>query len=130
MKTHQDILKMIAEASLSPEREAKVKALIADLPADAEVSAEIMEDIRDIIQEELEDGMADILTPEDIAEIAALEQTMLTEMKEIEKDVTTDVAFVESELEELEKIAEELSPAIDQANIDRVKEELKSASSL
>lgn len=130
MKTHQDILKMIAEATLSPEREARVKALITHLPAEAEVDAETIEDIKDIIQEELEDGMADILTPEDTAEIAALEQTMLNEIKEIEKDVNTDVAFVESELEELEKMAEELSPAIDQANVDRVKEELKSASSL
>ncbi|MEN9604572.1 MAG: hypothetical protein RJB39_257 [Candidatus Parcubacteria bacterium] len=129
MKTPQDILTLITDdADLSPERDASVRALLADLPADQVVDLSIIDEIQDLIQAQIEEDLAKELTDGDRAEIKTAQDTMNGELAEIEKQIDEDISFVEVELEDLEKLATDLDPVLDQANIDRVKSELKNSS--
>lgn len=129
MKTPQDILTIIADAALNPEREAKVKSLLANLPADQGVDPLIVEEIQQLVQEEIEDGIESELGDEDRAEIAGLQNNLINATEEIQANVTADLKLVSEGLTELEQVAGELELDIDKANIHRIKEDLKAAGS-
>lgn len=119
----QDLITKIQTSSIIDLRKDQVLALINE----NELTPDIIDQIKDIIQDDIDESVTDILSDDQIKEITDIDNQGKEEISVIAAEVTSDVNFVEKEMENLETTLNTLAPAIDEMEIDTVKNNLNNA---
>ena len=115
----QELSAKITASGLSPERKEKALALL-----EGNVTADIVEKIKDLIQEDIDQDTTGVLTAEDMGE-ASVEDAKLEEgLSKVEQTLGEDMSFVETEMNDIDGMVQQMSKAVDEAEINKIKAEL------
>lgn len=117
----QDFIQQIQASEISEERKQKIIALVTEKGLDFDTK----EEVKAIIQEDIESDAATILTDADRAEIQKASDELGTELSAIEKTVSEDLAFVETEMKDLQTTVDGLGKSVDAMEIDSLKAKLR-----
>ena len=120
----QDLISKINESAISDSRKAEILKLIND----NELDDDIMDQIKSIIQEDIDENVNEMLTDDQKKEIADLETAANTDIKAIATEMTEDMKFVESEMNDLDGMLNTLNSTVESMSIDKVKSDLDKAS--
>jgi uncharacterized protein YbjQ (UPF0145 family) len=119
-----DLINKINASEISDNRKKEILSLI-DLN---ELNDDMISEIKDIMQEDVDEDLQDILTDDQKKTLSDMEDEANTQIDTIIKDVNTDIEFVETETADLNKNLNDLTPVIDQMNIDQIKSDLDKSS--
>ena len=118
--TIQEYTQTIQESSINDSLKKEIITLLE--------SAEDLETIKDqiaiLLQKDIEEMLIEEVDEEGKAEMAALDEKMGVELKEIETEIEAGLAEVESEFAEIEKLSNELNAAEEQVHIAELKDTL------
>ena len=111
--TIQELQNFVAASDFSEATKAKIASILEKQP---EVSEELFGQLREIMQGELdadfkEAGITDISSD---AEMQKIDAAYVTKLDEIQNDLDKDMAFVESELNDLDEMRKQLTHVGDQ----------------
>ncbi len=107
----------------SPLTEATKKKIL-DLIAEKGFDFDTREEIKDLIQEEIDGDSKDLLNAEDLKEVDAKMQEMESELQAIEDELNKDMGIVETEMDNLQKIVQDLDQVVDDDKIDQIKSQI------
>ncbi len=119
----QDLITKIQSSSIAEARKDQAIALIND----NELTPEIIDQVKDIIQEDIDENVSGILSDDQAKEIADIENQGNDEIVAIATEITGDLKFVEDEMGDLETTLNTLAPAVDEMEIEAVKNNLNNA---
>ncbi len=120
--TYQEyIQKVLASDALSQDTKQKIQALGA-----IEGSDENVEKIKDLIQSDLEKAYADagVTLNENDDDVKAINAEMESGLQKVEADLKADMAFVETELKDLEDMAKDVDNTLTESRIGTLKSNL------
>lgn len=100
------------------------KRKILDLIAEKGFDFDTREEIKDLIQEEIDGDSKDLLNAEDLKEVDAKMQEMESELQAIEDELNKDMGIVETEMDNLQKIVQDLDQVVDDDKIDQIKSQI------
>lgn len=86
-------------------------------------NVDTIEAIKDIIQTDIESDL-DELTDEDKVHMQVAENELISGLDAVEATLAEDLAFVEAEMNDLEKMTKELDKTVDEAEIDTLKKDI------
>ncbi|MBP6904940.1 hypothetical protein KAZ66_04430 [Candidatus Woesebacteria bacterium] len=89
-------------------------------------NVDTIELIKDIIQKDIESDEV-LFTVEDQDAIKMAEEELVKGLDSVEQTLKEDMAYVETEMNDIENLAKELDKGIDQAEMDTLKEDIQSA---
>ncbi len=114
----QEYIEKIKNSTLSDKTKQKILALLDG----KELTFEIKEEIKDIIQAEIDEETKDLfVTEEDESELEGLNSTLSATSDSIEKDLSDDMDFVDSEMGKVNTAVGELDKMVDEDQIQQIK---------
>lgn len=102
---------------------AEHKQQILDIIEKNDWNVDTIELIKDIIQADIESDVVTLL-PEDQAAVAAANEALNSSLTAIEQTLNEDMAYVETEMKDLETMTKDLDKGMDQAQMDTLKEDI------
>lgn len=116
----QDYIEKIKQSELS---ESAKQEILSILQSDT-ISFDDREKIKDIIQTDIDADMEGVLDGEDDTEVKQASEELEKDLAKIEEEFKEDMAFVETELEKVEKMTQDLDKAMDEKEIEDIKESI------
>lgn len=120
----QDLLTQINATEMP---EATKTQILSLLNSAEEITPEVMSEVQELIQDAIDEGMSELLSEDQKKEIAAIQEAGDAEIKATLTEMDEDVAFVESEMNELDEMAKSIVPILEEVQINEVKAGLDKA---
>ena len=114
----QAFIEKIKGSEISDERKEKIITLLNE---DPQFSFETQEQVKDLIREDILNDMKDVLSDEDKAQIDAATADLVSELNSVEGELSEDIAMVDLEMANLDKVIQDLNKALDEKEIADIK---------
>lgn len=121
--TTQEYIEKIKESSIADDRKQQIVSLLEQ----NEFSFDIREQVKDIIQADIDASMEGILDGEDDSEVQAMNQQLEKDLAKVESTLNEDMAFVESQMDDIEKHTQALDKAMDEKDIEDLRTDISNS---
>lgn len=119
----QELKDFFAKSDYSDETKSVISGILADK---TEVTPGLISQVKDILQRELDSDFKELVADaKDDPEMQRIEREYVEALGVIEKDLNSDMDFVDKELKDLEEIRKQVTKVSDEVQASQMSDQLK-----